>query len=353
MNSTRNARTPCGSSPRRPAAAVVDSNDAAQIVPAIFQESSSYYVLGFRSADQARDGRFHKIEVKVNRPGLNVRTPTANAPARDARGGLRCAALIECGQGPAAEYRTADDRLGNPPLRHVTSRGTVLIALGVQQAKVEPAPAGAEHVEIFASAFDRRGRSPRWMRQPVEVTPGEGAAGTLQYDAVTRLDLRPGAYEIRIAGSHRDAARSGSVYTYVEVPDFAKEPLSLSGVVLQSGSARLATPRAVFETMTPVAPTSRREFLRGETVTVFARVYQGGQTPLADVVTQVRVVNTDAKAVFSGTATLAAAEFGDTRSTELKLDVPLQRLAPGEYLLTLDATSGKLAARRDVRFTVR
>src|SRR5204863_600428 len=109
---------------------------------------------------------------------------------------------------------------------HDAAGATVLIALGVQQAKVEPAPAGPEHVEIFASAFDRRGRSPGWMRQTVEVTPSEGAAGTLQYDAVTRLDLRPGAYELRIAGSHRDAARSGSVYTYVEVPDFAKEPLS-------------------------------------------------------------------------------------------------------------------------------
>jgi VWFA-related protein len=334
--------------------AVVDSNDASQIVPAIFQESSSYYVLGFRSADQARDGRFHKIEVKVNRPGVHVRTRNGfNGPS---------AAPAVVSDAPLLSS-AVKDLLPNTGLRMTASaipfasRGesgaTVLIALGVQQAKVEPAPAGAEHVEIFASAFDRRGRSPGWMRQTVEVTPGEGAEGTLQYDAVTRLDLRPGAYEIRIAGSHRDAARSGSVYTYVDVPDFSREPLSLSGVVLHSGAARLATPRAVFETMTPVAPTSRRAFLRGETVTVFARVYQGGQTPLADVVTQVRVVNTDAKAVFSGTATLAAAEFGDTRSTELKLDVPLQRLAPGEYLLTLDATSGKRAARRDVRFTVR
>jgi len=38
---------------------------------------------------------------------------------------------------------------------------------------------------------------------------------------------------------------------------------------------------------------------------------------------------------------------------ELRLDVPLKGLAPGEYLLTLDATSSRGAARRDVRFSVR
>jgi VWFA-related protein len=334
--------------------AVLDSNDPAELVPAIFQESSSYYVLGFRSADRARDGRFHKIEVKVNRSGLNVRTRNGfTAPS----------AIPSVVSGAPLLSGTMKDLLPNTGLRMSATAmpfasrdapgATVLIALDIQQAKVEPAPGGPEHVEIFASAFDRRGRSPGWMRQTVEVTPSEGGSGTLQYHAVTRLDLRPGTYEIRIAASHRDAARSGSVYTHVEVPDFSKELLSLSGVVLQGGTPRLATPRAVFETITPIVPISRREFLRGETVTVFARVYQGGQTPVTDVATQVRVVNTDAKAVFAGTATLAAGEFGDARSTDLKLDVPLQRLAAGEYLLTLDVTSGTRVARRDVRFTVR
>ena len=54
--------------------AVLDTDAPDRIVPAVMQESSSYYVLGFRSADQSRDGRLHKIEVKVNRRGANVRT---------------------------------------------------------------------------------------------------------------------------------------------------------------------------------------------------------------------------------------------------------------------------------------
>jgi VWFA-related protein len=334
--------------------AVLDTNAPDDLVPAIFQESASYYVLGFRSADQTRDGRFHKIEVKVNRRNLNVRTrngfnaagaapPTAStAPPISTkiqellpRTGLRMSAT-------AIPFASRD-----------AAGAMVLIALNVQQVKVEPATAGPEHVEIFMSAFDRHGRSPGWVRQNVDVTPSEGSAGTLQYDAVSRLDLRPGHYEIRISSEHRDAARSGSVHTYVEVPDFAKEPLSLSGVVLHGGATMLATARSVFETVTPLVPTSRREFPRGETIGVFARVYQGGSAALAPVSTRVRVVDSAEKTVFGGTASLPAGEFGEGRSTELKLDVPLRRLTPGEYLLTLEATLGKNTARRDVRFTVR
>ena len=40
----------------------------------IFGESHSYYLLAFAPADRKADGRYHKIDVKVNRPGVNVRT---------------------------------------------------------------------------------------------------------------------------------------------------------------------------------------------------------------------------------------------------------------------------------------
>ena len=39
--------------------------------PDAFRENSTYYLIGFQSA-AAADGRYHKIEVKVNRPGRNI-----------------------------------------------------------------------------------------------------------------------------------------------------------------------------------------------------------------------------------------------------------------------------------------
>ena len=54
--------------------AAVNRNDFKGIFDQIVQENSTYYVLGYYAPNERRDGKFHKIEVKVKRPGVTVRT---------------------------------------------------------------------------------------------------------------------------------------------------------------------------------------------------------------------------------------------------------------------------------------
>ena len=53
--------------------AFVDTNDFGPAVAALFRENASYYLLGYRPAS-GNDGRLHRLEVRVNRPGVEVRT---------------------------------------------------------------------------------------------------------------------------------------------------------------------------------------------------------------------------------------------------------------------------------------
>ena len=54
--------------------AVVNRNDFANAFQRIVDDHSAYYVMGYYSTNDRRDGRFRKIEVKLNnRPGLVVR----------------------------------------------------------------------------------------------------------------------------------------------------------------------------------------------------------------------------------------------------------------------------------------
>ncbi len=39
----------------------------------IIRDSSAYYLLGYTSSLNQPDGKFHKINVRVKRPGLEVR----------------------------------------------------------------------------------------------------------------------------------------------------------------------------------------------------------------------------------------------------------------------------------------
>ena len=52
--------------------AFLDSNDFTQVFKGVQQDTSTYYLLGYRSTNPARDGRYRRISVKVNVPGVKI-----------------------------------------------------------------------------------------------------------------------------------------------------------------------------------------------------------------------------------------------------------------------------------------
>lgn len=56
---------------------ILDSKDLAGEIAASIADAESYYVLTFDTAPAAGAGEYHALEVKVNKPGLTVRTNTA------------------------------------------------------------------------------------------------------------------------------------------------------------------------------------------------------------------------------------------------------------------------------------
>ena len=209
------------------------------------------------------------------------------------------------------------------------------------------------------------------MQYGTEVTLRPGPAGPVEYEVLTGLTLKPGRYQLRLSTLVGAQNKTGSVYYDLEVPDFQARPLSLSGLLLTSDPKPVSTDTDRIKAYVPIAPTARRTFSSTDRLTAFARIYQGGQTsaaapdpdpsrrrqtgPVLQTV-QLSILVTDSQ----GTVRFRRAEaapgdiFGaNDRMAEFKMDIPLKDLTPGEYLLTMDATSSRGAARRDVRFTVR
>jgi hypothetical protein len=60
------------------------------------------------------------------------------------------------------------------------------------------------------------------------------AGSASRLDALTRLNLAPGEYEIRVGVS--GAERTGSVFSYVTIPAYAAAPLSISTIVDGAGA---------------------------------------------------------------------------------------------------------------------
>ena len=346
--------------------AVVDTNDAVPGIRQALDENASYYLLGYVSSNTRAEGRSRTITVRVNRPGLNVRArnryfePKAAKPATKA-------------QTASAPVPVEDAMAGILPRRDIPLRvavapfavpggqsAAVAIVLGVEQ----PAPAErtVEEIEVVARAFAAGGDVKASVRQTARLVLRPGAGTTADYEVLSRIDLKPGRYNLRLGAKARAAGTAGSIYCDLDVPDFAKKTLSLSGVVLNVSPGRAAAPKDLLASLIPLVPTTVRDLYRGDTVTAFARVYQGGNEESVPVDTVVRIVDGAGKVASESVGQIPAARFqaaegagriSPPRAADWTVALPLSALQAGPHLLTLEATAGKNTVRRHVRFSTR
>jgi hypothetical protein len=66
-----------------------------------------------------------------------------------------------------------------------------------------------------------------------------------------------------------------------------------------------------------------------------------------------RIRNDADAAVYDAATTLEADRFGAHRAADHLVDIPLGRLSPGPYVLSIEAVLAKTTQRRDLRFTIR
>lgn len=335
---------------------VMSTNAPEALLPAVFAESQSYYLLAFAPADRAPNGKYHKIEVKVNRPGTSVRTRSGYyAGETRAAGNKPSVVTPETVSALEGVLPRTDIPLGvtvAPFAMPGRQESVVAVVLHARQPVPPDHSAGKEPVKLLAAAFDRNGRSVDSETQTVSIALPSNAAGDVPYEVLSRLTLKPGRYEIRVALDASPTQRA-SVYTYVDVPNFAEQPLSLSGVVVAASSAPPSAPLNAFKDLLPIVPTARREFARTGRASAFVRVYQRLKDAPQPVTVTAQIHDTAGRVLMKDDASLDAVQFGSNHAADYRIALPIERLGPGEYLLAIDATQGKYATGRSLRFTVR
>ena len=116
-----------------------------------------------------------------------------------------------------------------------------------------------------------------------DVTIRADASGLAEYEVLSRIELKPGRYQLRTAANVGSLGTAGSLYYDVVVPDFMDAPLSLSALVLSSPAAPIVAPRDALKALIPIVPTTKRTFRPADQAAAFIRVYQGGNKPLVAV----------------------------------------------------------------------
>ena len=335
--------------------ALVNSNDYARAFDRVVRENSAYYLLGYYPTDARQDDRFRTIEVRVTRPGVQVRSRRGYVPPD---GSVSLPDDDALGETSArlrnALYSPVPDKglgmaMSATAFKGEGSNASVLVTVRIDGDRfsfTEQDGLLTDSIELSIMAVDPAGNVRQGIRQALDMAlrPETGeivqAAG---FRLQGRLSLEPGRYQLRAGVLTGGTDSVGTVHADLEVPDFSNELFSMSGVLISSDFTAMI-PAASFDEQVKVAlptpQTTGRTFATADTIRVFTEIYDNRPRPphQVDITTTLRVL---------GGRVVSA--LSDQRSSdELQgvpggyghvAEIPLRDVAPGEYVLRVDAAS--------------
>lgn len=331
---------------------VLNANDPTKQIAQIYRENQHYYLLGYQPSNPRTDGQFRKIEIRVNRTDATVRTRSGYYEPRKTSASPAPAAprVTDALQGPLP--------LGDLPLAMTAacfagrSGKRADVAVSVEASEVAPTghPAATSEVEVAVHAYDKGWKLKASQRSTQRLAIAADPGQAVRYALLSRLELEPGRYQLRVAVQSSLTAHQGSVYYDVTVPDFNKGPLAASGIVLDVRPRTTASPAGAFASLLPFDPTARREFRADDQVTAMLRVYQRSRKEVLPVRLTARIVDAEGKVAWNADQALAREQFGAANEADYRVDLPVATLGRGQYLLELEASDGRATTRSDVRF---
>jgi hypothetical protein len=176
---------------------------------------------------------------------------------------------------------------------------------------------------------------------------------------LNRMEMPAGRYQLRVAARDSQNTSIGSIIYDLEVPDFYKAPMSISGIAMTSlaGAAMMtARPDDQLKAVLPAAPVALRTFPQNDEIALFAEIYDNsGKAPhKVDITTS--ILTDDGKVVFKTNDERDSSDLGGSKGGYgYATRIPMTDIPPGSYVLNLQARSrlgNDIAATRDVRIRV-
>jgi len=353
--------------------AIVNQNDLNAAFERIVKENSNYYVLGYYPSNEKRDGGFRKIQVHVSRPGLRVqarngytapkgKVPTVSTKPSD------LAVPPEIREALASPIPTTGLGLTTFAAPFTGPDGKSTVAVVVEFAPdrlkfVEQNGKFNEDIELHVLAIDANGKMQDGGRTVVPLrlsAPSHDAVTANGFRVIRRLTIPPGRYQIRIGAKETNGGGVGTVTQSLDVPDFSKSPLQVSGIAMTSVSAGripTANPDEQLKGVLPAAPTAIRDFPRNDMLALFAEVYDNESSAAHRVTISSSILAEDGRVMFTASDERSSDELkGKKGGYGYTREIALSQFAPGRYVLRIDAKTTLAnggTASREVELRVR
>jgi len=322
--------------------AIVNRNDPIPSLKQMVRDNSSYYLLGYTSSSQYRDGKFHEIQVRVKQRDLEVR-------ARKGYWAVSAEELAKASAPKAVVRADVTDALDS--MANVTEAGRrqpVTVWMGANRGSGEKATvtfvweAGAvdgrqpterahhlaiEAFSIYGDALFKGRLDP----DPAAATPG----------GVVKFDAPPGSLTVKVEVQNASGRRLETTEATLDVPDFTSTAATISTPFVFKGRTvrELQAIRAAENPM----PTTARAFSRTERVLFRFDAYgPGGVAPTVTI----KVLNQNGGSVASMPPPTRTT--GNTFESEFSLGP----FPPSDYVIEISADANGDVTRRLVGIRV-
>jgi len=346
-----------------------NTNDLSRGIRRIIADQRGFYLLGYRPQSATFDRRYHKLEVRVKRPGLKVRYRRGFFGIRDEEARpvrrTRYEQLIGALTSP---FASADVRLRLTAVFGNTEQAgsfmTSLMHINGNDINFTKQPDGTYKtvLDVVGLTYKDNSEIIDNRDQTTTLTLKEEAYRRVLRDGLTYTFNVPikkaGAYQLRMAVRDASTTRTGSANQFIEVPDLKKNRLALSGLIvgdLKTSSQNTTATEGAREgneaspeggagssgAALPASPAVRR-FRPNSNLDFAYAIYNARldrATRLPQLTTQARIFR-DGTPVFEGDAMpLKFASPTDPKRLDLAGSLSLgANLPPGEYVLQIVVT---------------
>jgi VWFA-related protein len=333
--------------------AFFDSNDFAPAFAKVQHDTSAYYAIGFHSTNPARDGKFRKLTIKINRPGIKLEyRPGYYAPADFRHSGSEDREQ-ELNDQLASDLPATDMAVYMDALyfRLDENRFYVPVSIIVPGSQIPFVKGGDKDkatLDIVGSVIDEVNRPIGHVRDTVKLNldPNlQARQKNIQY--TTSFNLPPGKYQMKFVVRENQTGRMGSFVASITLPDMKKSPLKMSSILL--ASARIPTKKTnpLVRDGQEYVPNISHVFRQDQHLYLYYEIYNPtrekpaenqpkGSKPGISLLSSLELIQGATKVYETPLVQAKSINVEGRDAVAIELDVPLTGLKPGQYLCQLN-----------------
>jgi VWFA-related protein len=332
--------------------AFFDSNDFAPAFAQVQKDSSEYYAIGFHSSNPARDGKYRKLTVKINRPDIKLEFRQGYYAPADFKHSGREDRERELEEQLTSDLPATDVAvyLDAMYFRLDENRFYVPVSLIVPGSQIPFVKGGDKDkatLDIIGEVVDEVKRQIGSARQTVKLNLDptlQARQRNIEY--TTSFNLPPGKYHLKFVVRENQTGRMGSFEADITLPEMKKLPLKMSSIVLASARQPSKQNTPLVHDGQEYVPNISHVFRQDQHLYLLYEVYDPvrekvenqpkGTKPGISLLSSLELIQGAVKVYETPLVQAKATNVDGRDAVAVQLDVPLSGLKPGPYVCQLN-----------------